>query len=110
MGVKKDMRGKYLDDIIKKFRMERLFIERGKIMVMQVNEQKYFFEVQDDYTHYPKSSTSGRIYHKGVIIAVPGTVVDGDGNIISGKDHILPDYVRFPTDSEVEWYNKIDTV
>lgn len=50
MGVKRDMRGKYLNDIIEKFRMERLFIERGKVMVMQVNEQKYFFEVQDDYT------------------------------------------------------------
>lgn len=100
--------GVFLRDILKKHeKLEKIFIERGKIMVMTIEDMTYIFENAEDYEYVRGQG----LLRSKMMKAVPGTVYDvGAGTIIGGNDYIVPKFVRFPTDKELELYNNVETV
>lgn len=100
--IMENVRGCYLQDILEEHKLSSIFVERGKVMVMQVGINRFFFEMYEDFTYHNRC--------RNLIKATSGTVLDSDGNLINDKDYMVVQYVRFPTDTELEWYEKQDTV
>lgn len=98
-----NVKGCYLQDILEEHKLYSIFVERGKVMVMSVNGVRYIFENEKDFIYKDN--------YNSLMEAVPGSVINVDtGAALHNKDYMLAQYVRFPTDTELEWYEKQDTV
>lgn len=93
----------FLKEAVLKTPTKELHIKEGELLVVVLGEEKYFFESAVSYVYYPEGSPLRR---RALIAHVPGSLVDIEGRVVSNACRIPADFVRFPTLTEIMWYDK----
>lgn len=98
-------KGRYLERISDAHN-EDIHVEYGTVLIQEVEGSITYFELSADYTFYKKESSI-----RPFIPMELGSVVDNIGNPLDdSKRYALPKFVRFPSEKELKWYEKLSLI
>lgn len=109
LDVKPAYKGRYLKDVISESEFVTLHIDAGTVLIQDVGGLHVYFQNKSDYRYLDEETFLGK---KNIPMSIlTGSAVDGIGRLLpDSTEYVIAQHVRFPTDEELEWYEKQNTI
>ena len=113
-NINPNYKGRFLKNIVADYGLKYLEFDEGTILIQEAAEIKVFFQLKSDYTYYNEWSDESKMFMRRPknlpMEILSGSTINSMGWLPDSQKFCIAQHVRVPTDSELEWYESLNTV